>query len=217
MLAETGADGRVLILVGVITLLAGLAAILLARRSKHAGLLASGLVLAIVTATALITPTVASASAECDPSTVSMPSPTASAPVTPDAPTEAPVPTDPPAPVTPVCPAAGELTSLPAGQFIAWAPITVEDPTDVPGDSPWEWAKVYEGGISGYTWYVTSDSGTRSEDCGGMPLTNGECTPYPAEVHFNNVVWQPIDETTTEWMVWGSGYSDGCRGSSGVA
>ncbi|KQY78055.1 hypothetical protein ASD13_05210 [Microbacterium sp. Root1433D1] len=205
VLAETGADGRLLI-VGVLLLAAGAVAFFIARRPKRAALMVSGLVLAMVAATGIAAPTVASAADGCSPNVVSAPP----APVTPVAPTPPvePIPVD-PTPVTPACPADGELSSLPAGQSIVWVATHAEDPTAVPGVTFGDTVMVFQDGISGYTWHIASDSGTASPDCGGMPLTNGACTTFPATISYTNYVWQEPGQ----WAPNGTGgNSDGCIG-----
>ena len=74
---------------------------------------------------------------------------------------------------------------LPAGDTIAWAPVTAPNPTTQPGQ-PGDIVLVSANDISGYTWSIVRGSdGTNSGTCGGMPNNGGTCVGLPQQVSYS--------------------------------
>lgn len=239
-LAQTGSGSGLLAVVGVLAVLAGTALLVARRRrSAHVGLGAGAGAAAIVllSATLAFGPSTSVArAADCPPDTSSQRQSSAPAPVVPPAapapapappaaptpeptpeptvtPTPEPTPTQTPPPA-PACPVGNDLGSLPAGQTIAWTPVTVPDPTASPGTEDGELALVYTNNVSGFTWHVVDPAtGEESGDCAGTPVQAGACVPYPTPVSWVQWVWQA---SPPEWLqTGGSGGNSGCGGGGG--
>jgi len=205
ILAATGTDLGPLIGIGVLLLVGGAATMLLGRRMRrrHTGILLLALA-ATVTAGFLAIPGPAQAA---EPGCAAAPSATPPAPSpTPVTPSPTPTPSSPPV----TCPEGNELTLLPEGEELVWTPVVVPDPTLQPGE-PGDIVAAWTDGVAGYTWSVvrTSD-GVSSGVCGGIPLTDGACTPY---VVAQWTTYQWIAEQG--WVAIGGGGTDGCQGSGG--
>lgn len=220
-LAQTGPPIVALFVIGFLLVGAGTALLWSARR--RGGGVVVPLLLAIAAVVVVEHSTPRAEAATCPPaaSASSSSSPTAASSAASATPTSTvttmPESTPPPSPTTtppppPACPLNGDLSTLPAGDTIAWSPIHVPDPRDEPNPADGETVIVWNDNISGYTWHIVRGSdGSVSADCGGIPNDGTACVADPG-ASYSAYTWVA---GSGQWIVVGSGGSDGCSGSGG--